>query len=115
MSNPSKQRGTAAETAVVAWLRLNGYPHAERRALAGQADKGDIAGLPGTVVEVKSCKAHDLAGWCGELEAEIRNAGALTGVVIAKRRGTTNVDEWYALMPAKRWLDLYAEGDEVVS
>ena len=115
MSNPSKAKGTAAEVAVVKWLNANGYPHAERRALAGSSDKGDVAGLPSTVVEVKSCKSHALSQWVDELEAEIVNARSLTGVVIAKRRGTTDPGAWYAIMPAKRWLDLYAEGDEVVS
>lgn len=111
MSNPSKRKGTGAETAVVQWLRDNGVVHAERRALAGNLDKGDIAGLPGVVVEVKAEKGHDLAGWCAELEAEIRNAHASTGVVIAKKRGTTNVGDWYAVMPARLWLALVIDED----
>lgn len=100
MANPSKQRGTAAESAVVAWLVANGWPAAERRALSGNKDKGDVAGIPGVVIEVKSCKTMDLAGWVKELEAEMVNAEVSIGAVIAKKRGTTNPAEWYAVMPA---------------
>ncbi len=39
----SKQKGTAAETAVVKYLKANGFPKAERRALQGNLDKGDIS------------------------------------------------------------------------
>jgi len=111
MSNPSKRKGTSAESAVVAWLQAAGFVHAERRALAGVNDRGDIAGLPGVVVEVKNCKAFSPAQWCKELEAEIANAAASTGVVIAKRPGTTDVDRWYAVMPARLWLDLIREDE----
>lgn len=107
----SKQKGTAAETAVANWLKANGYPHAERRALNGNTDKGDITGLPGCVIEVKNCRTMTLAEWITELRAEIRNAGALTGVVIHKRKGTTNVGDWYATMPASVWLALMLEGE----
>lgn len=107
----SKRKGTAAESAVVAWLQANGHPNAERRALAGVNDKGDIAGVPGVCIEVKNHQAFDLAGWVGELEAEIVNSKARTGVVIAKRRGKGNVAEWYAVLPAHRWLALINEGN----
>jgi hypothetical protein len=37
------------------------------------------------------------------------NGSAATGVVIAKRRGTTDVGECYALMPVSVWLALLKE------
>ena len=107
----SKQRGTAAETAVVRYLNANGFPHAERRALAGVNDKGDISGLPGVVLEVKSCKRIELAAWVDELGVEMRNAGAYIGAVIAKRRGTTDVGEWYAVLPVSVLVELLRDGD----
>jgi Holliday junction resolvase len=109
MTNPSKRKGTSAESAVVTWLRQSGRTWIERRALAGAKDQGDVAGWPGIVIEVKAAKAHDLAGWVRELEVEIVNAAAETGVVIAKKKGTTNVDDWYAILPARRWLQLMDE------
>ena len=96
-----KAKGTAAETAVVRWLRDNGFPYAERRALHGTADMGDITGCGPVVFEVKNHKTLDLAGWIKELETEMRNAKVDTGAVIAKKRGTTDPGEWYAVMPLR--------------
>ena len=48
----SKAKGTAAETAVVRFLRAVGFTQAERRTLGGTQDRGDIAGVPGVVIEV---------------------------------------------------------------
>jgi hypothetical protein len=106
MSNPSKQKGTSAETAVVKYLIANGFPEAERRTLSGAYDKGDISGVKDVVLEVKDHKKMDLAGWVKELEVERTNALATTGAVIHKKRGTTNVGEWYATMPVNLYLKL---------
>jgi hypothetical protein len=97
----AKQKGTAAETAVVKFLRENGFPYAERRALHGTVDKGDITGCGPIVFEVKNHKTIDLAGWIKELEVEMVNAKADTGAVIAKKRGTTDPGEWYAVLPTR--------------
>jgi Holliday junction resolvase len=95
----AKQKGTAAETAVVKYLKEHGFPYAERRALHGTVDKGDITGCGPIVFEVKNHAKLDLAGWVKELEVEMDNATAATGSVIAKKRGTTDVGDWYAIMP----------------
>lgn len=95
----AKAKGTAAETAVVKFLRDNGFPYAERRALHGTADKGDITGCGPVVFEVKNHAKLDLAGWVKELEVEVDNAEAASGCVVAKKRGTTNPGEWYAVLP----------------
>lgn len=108
MANPSKRKGTAAETAVVEYLKGRGWIHAERRALAGSLDKGDVAGVVGVCLEVKSCKTMDLAGWLREVEAEQANAGAHVGAVVAKKRGTTNPADWYAVLTFRQLVDLLA-------
>lgn len=108
MSNPSKQKGTAAESAVVAYLRTRGWPHAERRALSGNQDRGDIAGVVGVTLEVKNCKSIDLAGWLREAQQEQANNGDHIGAVVAKRRGTTNPADWYALLTFRQLCDLLA-------
>ncbi len=105
MTNPSKQRGTAFETAIVNYLEDNGFPFAERRALRGNKDCGDIAGIPGVVLELKACKRLELAGWCDELEAEIRNAEAQTGAVIVKRTRRP-IRESYVVLPLHRYLNM---------
>ncbi len=106
MANPSKAKGTAAETAVVRYLQTNGFPFAERRALNGSLDRGDIAGITDTVIEVKAAKTLTFPQWLRELAVEMGNDDAGYGVVIAKRRGTTDVGEWFAVMTTEMWVDL---------
>lgn len=78
-----------------------------RKALTGAADTGDIQLSDTTpfVVEAKTSKASTdraaLGTWMHELEAEVVNAKAEAGVVIHKKRGTTDVGEYYAIMPVK--------------
>lgn len=98
MANRSKAKGTAAESAVVGYLREKGWPAAERRALSGNLDKGDVAGIPGVVVEVKDCKSLTFGPWLAEAETERVNAGADVGVVWAKRRGKTDPGQWFVVM-----------------
>jgi hypothetical protein len=69
----SKQKGTSAETAVVNWLNSKGRKHVERRALSGLLDRGDIAGIPGVVIEVKNHQRMELSAWLKELEVEMHN------------------------------------------
>ena len=106
MTSPQKRKGSAAELAVAKWLRKLGWIHAERSRAGWQDDRGDIDGLPGICIEVKAEKKIDIPGYLRELEVEIENAKAWTGTVIIKRRGSTNVDDWYAVMPAKIWAEL---------
>lgn len=103
-----KQKGTRAENQVVTFLRAF-WPYAERRALAGVNDKGDVSGLGPVVVEVKDHGKLTLSVFVDELKAEVINADAHTGVVIAKRRGTLDVSEWYAVMPVRYWVDIMKE------
>jgi hypothetical protein len=105
----AKQKGTAAETAVVQWLQKQGRKHVERRSLNGVNDRGDIAGIPGVVIEVKNHKTMKLSEWMKELEVEMRNDKAVSGVVIHKKTGTTEVGNWYATMPVGKWFDLIEE------
>jgi hypothetical protein len=106
LTSPQKRKGSAAELAVAKWLRKLGWIHAERSRAGWTDDRGDIDGMPGVCIEVKAEKKIDIPGYLRELEVEIENAKAWTGTVIIKRRGSTNVDDWYAVMPAKIWGEL---------
>jgi len=106
VTSPQKRKGSAAELAVAKWLRKLGWIHAERSRAGWQDDRGDIDGMPGVCIEVKAEKKIDIPGYLRELEVEIENAKAWTGTVIIKRRGSMNVDDWYAVMPAKIWGEL---------
>lgn len=108
MVNKPKQKGTAAESAVVSFLHTQGFPYAERLALQGGKDRGDITGIPGIVIEVKACQEYSFNGWLKEAQVERDNAMADFGFVVAKPRlvGTTRTGSWYALMFAYEFLDL---------
>ena len=99
----AKAKGTAAESAVVAYLRDHGWPNVERRAGRGELDAGDIAGLEGVVVEVKNHARLELAAWLDEAVRERTNARATIGVVIHKRKGTTDVGQWYCTMTTREF------------
>jgi len=104
----SKDIGTETETAVVRYLQLNGFPYAERRALHGGKDLGDITGTPGIVWEVKGGKAAENAGdgliekWLDEAKVEAANAGVDAYALITKRKGygATRVGDWWAWLPS---------------
>ena len=108
MAHPNKRKGNRAELLVAKWRRTFGWVNAERSRAGWTDDRGDIDGLPGVCIEVKNEKKIDLPGYIRELETEMGNARAWTGAVIVKRRGSENVDDWYAVMPAKVWAELLA-------
>lgn len=106
MVNRSKQKGTTAESAVVAALIAQGWPHCERRALNGVHDRGDVAGIPGVMVEVKNAKTYNVAGWLKEVEVEKAHARADIGVCWFKRPGTTDPLRWGVLMTGEQFIQL---------
>ena len=114
MVNKPKQKGTAAESAVVSFLRTEGFPHAERLALQGGKDRGDITGIPGIVIEVKAVQEYAFNQWLNEARVERDNAGADFGLVVAKPRlvGTTKTGHWYALMYAHDYLALVSQASK---
>lgn len=105
----SKRKGTAAESAVVQYLQAMGFTQPERRTLAGAKDRGDIAGLPGVVIEVKNCARQELAGWVGEAETERDNDGASLGAVWHKRRGKGHPANWFVTMTGEQFVFLLRE------
>jgi hypothetical protein len=119
----SKAKGTAWESAIVAYLNGAGFP-VERRTQAGAHDKGDVAGLP-LVIEAKNCRATELAAWVDEAQAEARNAGVPVGVVWHHRRGKASPADGFVTMRGEDFLILLAgarallkalaAGDEVAS
>ncbi|WP_431903697.1 hypothetical protein [Nonomuraea sp. bgisy101] len=92
-NNRSKTIGTNAETGLVRYLQANGWAHAERRALRGEFDAGDVTGTPGLCWEMKAgaqCakpSVKQIYEWMAETETERRNAGAEIGVLVLRRPG----------------------------
>jgi len=99
----ARAKGTLAERLVANYLTTVGWPYAERRAMAGSNDRGDITGTPGIVWEIKSGARLSLPEWMRETEQERKNAGAHTGVLVVKPRGmgAAQVGEWWSVMPLR--------------
>lgn len=99
----ARQAGAKSERAIADYLAaaLND-DRVDRRVKRGVKDRGDISGLrihgQRLVIEVKDCARVDLPGWTTEAHLEAGNDDALTGVVVAKRRGTTNPGKWWVHM-----------------
>lgn len=110
MTNTSKQRGTRWETAIVDYLKTKGWPFAERRALQGSADRGDIIlGIPGVVIEAKNAKEYRLAEWVNEAVTQGANDQARVAVVWAHRRGKGSAGDGYVIMTGDQFAYLLKE------
>ena len=99
MTNKSRIKGTAAETAVVRYLRANGFEDADRPALHGANDIGDIIGIPDTCIEVKNCKTVTIEPWLKELRREYENSGAMYGGLWVKRYRHSSPEDWPVYIP----------------
>ncbi len=103
----AKKAGSSFERAQADWLaqRLDD-DRIDRRVKHGAKDRGDIAGVrtPGggrVVIECKNTATLTIPAWLREAEAERENDGALLGVVMHKRRGTTDPAEQFVTMTAE--------------
>lgn len=99
----AKAAGTRTESAVAHYLAEQlADDRIERRARNGRADRGDIGGIrvhgQRLVVEVKDCAKQALPAWVAEAHTEAGNDDALVGVVVAKRRGTTDPGRFWVHM-----------------
>lgn len=110
----SRTKGIRAERDVVAWLRKNGFPGAERAVRTGyqttarvSADPGDVTGLgPGVVVSVKDAKVDYIDAWLAELDAMDGDDDA-TRILITKRAYKADPGRWWCWMRA--WV-LFRDG-----
>lgn len=96
MANPSKEKGTAWESAIVAYLRRHHDETAHRNVQMGRLDIGDIDGYYLNALEAKAEKAITLAEYVRQANREARNAKQPFGVSVVKRRNA-NVKDAYAV------------------
>ena len=99
----AKQAGSSFERLIADWFKGQGFPFADRRVKRGNLDTGDIGGVhfgPHQLVfEAKDYGGKlELPSWIKEAKAEASNAGALIGVVVAKRRGTKKPQDQYVIL-----------------
>lgn len=112
----AKKAGTSFERAQADWLagRLND-DRIDRRVKAGAKDRGDIAGvrIPGgrVVIECKNVATLALPAWLREAEIERGNDDAVVGVVMHKKRGTSDPAEQYVTMSAEMFARLIERGE----
>lgn len=107
MSNPSKQKGTKAETTVVRYLNAHGVA-AKRKALTGNQDQGDIDAKTvygDMVLEVKAGQQtanpsrSQLTEWLRQARVEGDNAKADAALVIVRyRRQIKDAEVWFETM-----------------
>lgn len=113
--NKSKRKGTEGETAVVKLFNEEGFIHVERRALQGEEDRGDIAGIPGVVIEVKAEKKPSFGVYQKEALREAKNDGGSLPIVVWKKPHK-NVRQWVAMIPLNVLMGeppLFGEGEVV--
>ncbi len=114
MVNRPKRIGTAGETGVVRALRAGGFPHAERPALHGINDIGDITGTPGIAWEIKTgqtakdASPTQIETWATEATREAVNAHADLWVLVVQRRGfaPSRAANWRAITTSHHWATL---------
>lgn len=111
----AKQAGARFERIIADFLRDKLDDRIDRKVRTGAKDTGDIAGVRDThnrriVIE---CKDHggrlQPAQWVREANTEASNDEAHAGIVIAKRKGTTNPSEQWVIMDVASLVRLLKE------
>lgn len=118
----AKNAGASFERSIADWFKARfNDDRIDRRVKRGANDRGDIAGLRtirgGRVVaELKDYAGeYKVAAWLAEAEVEAGNDDAPIGVVIAKRRGTTDPAAQYCFMTVETLARLLEGGPDEVT
>ena len=99
----AKQAGARFERQIADFLRDNLDDRIDRRVKTGAKDCGDIANVRDShgariVIECKDYGGRlQPSQWLREAHQEALNDNAYAGIVIAKRKGTTNPADQYVL------------------
>jgi len=99
----AKKAGSDFERMIADYLRDTVDDRIDRRVKTGTKDKGDIGGVrhmgQRVVLECKDYGGQLKPGvWLTETDVERGNDDAAAGVVVAKRRGTTDPGDQFVLM-----------------
>jgi hypothetical protein len=110
--------GKETERMVAGWLRNNGWPGCERRVKTGyrvpgreDPDQGDLTGMPGICVQVKSLRPatrmeQAIPAWLRETEMQRIASGSALGFLVVRRWGTTDVGRWWTFQSARQLFTL---------
>lgn len=116
--NSAKAAGARFERLIADHLAATVDDRIDRRVRTGAKDTGDIGGLrtPDGRRLVIECKDYggrlQPAAWTAEAHTEAANDQASAGIVIAKRRGTTNPNDQWVLMTLGDLTTLLTEKDQ---
>lgn len=102
----NSDKASRAVRQIVAFLQSKGFPYAEARVTHGAKDRGDVTGVPFTVIEVKNAVRMELAEWVKEAVKERDNDRAAWGVVWHKKRGTQFPGQWYVTTTGEDFVNL---------
>ena len=99
----AKKAGASFETDIATYLATHVDDRIERRTKNGSRDRGDLSAwrFAGRriVAELKNYGGQIKAGtWIAEAETERLNDDAAVGLVICKRRGTTDPGDQFVLL-----------------
>lgn len=118
-SNKSaRSAGAGFERSISDYLsRVLGDNAIDRQVKTGRYDRGDIRGVylhgKPVVIECKEYRGeHRLPLWYREAETERANKDASYGVVVWKRRGTTDPAEQHVSMTVRTFAAILAGGPE---
>lgn len=104
MGRAETDKGARWERDVIGFLS-RWWPMLERRKARGPGkDRGDLIGIPRTVIECKDQGQATLGTFMGQAERAMANANASRFVVVLKRRHH-NVSKAYAIQPLDQWAE----------
>ena len=108
MGGMSRRKGRRWENDIVAWLRDNGFPNAERNEYLN-AQAGDILGFPSWSLEAKNGQRLELAAWVDQAALQAVQADVPHYAVIVKRKGVPSPGGAYVVMPLAVWAEWMKE------
>lgn len=110
MGKASRDKGARGERAVATIYRERGIDCDRVPNSGGLATKGDLLGVPGCHVEVKSAAALRILEWLRQCEAEAP-AGQIPALHFRQclRSGSTG---WYVAVPLGDFIDLLTRVEE---
>lgn len=112
MVNPNKAKGDRAERAVLRFLQSAGFPRTWKTRAGWDDDRGDVlvpypTGEKGpVVVQVKDVATPLWSKWHEQVADQVRNAGAVFGVILHKRRGFSDPADWHVIMTGRQFAQL---------
>jgi hypothetical protein len=101
VTNKPKNKGTKAETDVVCWAKKHGLYQAERLALKGAGDVGDVRLTQGVMAQVKDGYTerkeptdYQIGTWLEQVDKQTKAGGWDIGLLVHKRWGKADPDLW---------------------